>query len=179
MAKDGTCRGGPRPGLGRPSKALKDKITEGKVTNALVLPSPVEFEGEDIPEPKDYMLDEQKGGEKLRAREVFRETYLWLKARGCEKLVSRQLLDQYAMDVARWIQCQRAISQFGFLAKHPTTGAAIASPYVAMSREFSKQMNANWYQIYQVVRDNCSVEYGSTAPHEDDFMEKLLSSQGK
>ena len=76
MAKDGTCRGGPRLGLGRPSKALKDKITEGKAANALVLPSPVEFEGEDIPEPKDYMLDEQKGGEKLRAREVFRETYL-------------------------------------------------------------------------------------------------------
>lgn len=178
MAKDGTCRGGPRLGLGRPSKALKDKITEGKAANALVLPSPVEFEGEDIPEPKDYMLDEQKGGEKLRAREVFRETYLWLKARGCEKLVSRQLLDQYAMDVARWFQCQRAISQFGFLAKHPTTGAAIASPYVAMSREFSKQMNANWYQIYQVVRDNCSVEYGSTAPHEDDFMENRILTLG-
>lgn len=82
------------------------------------------------------------------------------------------------MDVARWFQCQRAISQFGFLAKHPTTGAAIASPYVAMSREFSKQMNANWYQIYQVVRDNCSVEYGSTAPHEDDFMENRILTLG-
>ena len=178
MSKDGTIRGGPRPGLGRPSKALKDKITEGKADKAMVLPAPVEMTGVDIPELKDYMLDQQKGGEKFRADEVFRETYLWLKARGCEKLVSRQLIDQYAMDVARWIQCQRAISEYGFLAKHPTTGAAIASPYVSMSREFSKQMNADWYQIYSVVRDNCTVEYGSTAPH-DDFMEQLLALQGK
>ena len=178
MAKDGTVRGGPRPGLGRPSKALKDKIAEGKADKALVLPSPTDFEGTDMPPLKDYMTDTQKSGEKFRAEEIFKETYLWLKARNCEKLVSRQLIDQYAMDVARWIQCQRAISEFGFLAKHPTTGAAIASPYVSMSREFSKQMNADWYQIYSVVRDNCTVEYGSTAPH-DDFMEQLLSSQGR
>jgi hypothetical protein len=178
MAKDGTARGGPRPGQGRPSKALKDRILEGTADSAMVLPSPSDMVGSDVPDPKDYMQDEQKNGEKLRASEIFRETYLWLKARGCEKLVSRQLIDQYAMDVARWIQCQRAISEYGFLAKHPTTGAAIASPYVAMSREFSKQMNADWYQIYSVVRDNCTVEYGSTAPH-DDFMERLLSSQGK
>ena len=175
MAKDGTNRGGPRPGLGRPKKPLKDRISEGKADKVLVLPEPSDISGFDIPSPKDYMLDSQKNGEKLRAEEVFTETYLWLKARNCENLVSRQLLDQYAMDVARWIQCQRAISEYGFLAKHPTTGAAIASPYVSMSREFSKQMNADWYQIYQVVKDNCSVEYGSTAPH-DDFMEKLLSS---
>ena len=178
MAKDGTCRGGPRMNTGPKRKSLADKITEGKADSVLVLPSPAEITGQDIPDPKDYMQDEQKNGEKLRAVEIFKETYLWLKARGCEKLVSRQLLDQYSMDVARWIQCQRAISEYGFLAKHPTTGAAIASPYVAMSREFSKQMNADWYQIYQVVRDNCTVEYGSTAPH-DDFMERLLSSQGK
>ena len=29
MAKDGTARGGKRPGQGRPSKALKDKVENG------------------------------------------------------------------------------------------------------------------------------------------------------
>ena len=179
MSKDGTVRGGPRPNAGkRATKTLTDKIIDGKAGKAMVLPVPTEMEGEDVPSPKDYLTQEQKGGEKLRAEEIYRETYLWLKARGCEKLVSKQQIEQYAMNVARWIQCQKAISEFGFLAKHPTTGAAIASPFVSMSREFAKQMNADWYQIYQVVRDNCSVEYGSTTPH-DDFMEKLLSSQGK
>ena len=33
------------------------------------------------------------------------------------------------MSVSRWIQCEEAISEFGMLAKHPTTGNAIASPY--------------------------------------------------
>lgn len=178
MAKDGTNRGGARMNSGPAKKPLKDKILDGTADKAMVLPAPSEIEGADIPPVKDYMKDAQKGGEKFRADEIFRETYLWLKARGCEKLVSRQLLDQYSVDVARWIQCQRAISEYGFLAKHPTTGGPIASPYVSMSREFSKQMNADWYLIFSVVRDNCTVEYGSTAPH-DDFMERLLSSQGK
>lgn len=179
MAKDGTIRGGARPNTGpKPKKTLTDKIREGKSDKAMVLPEPTEMIGEDVPAPKDYLMQEQKGGEKLRAAEIYKETYLWLKARGCEKLVSRQQIEQYAMNTARWIQCQKAISEFGFLAKHPTTGAAIASPFVSMSRDFCKQMNADWYQIYQVVRDNCSVEYGSVTPH-DDFMERLLSSQGK
>ena len=180
MSKDGTVRGmNVKPNAGRrATKTLADKILDGKADKAMVLPAPTEMKGEDVPSPKDYLSQEQKGGEKLRAEEIYRETYLWLKARGCEKLVSKQQIEQYAMNVARWIQCQKAISEFGFLAKHPTTGAAIASPFVGMAREFAKQMNADWYQIYQVVRDNCSVEYGSTTPH-DDFMEKLLSSQGK
>ena len=179
MSKDGTVRGGPRANSGpKNRKTLADKILDGKADKAMVLPTPTEMEGEDVPSPKDYLMQEQKGGEKLRAEEIYRETYLWLKARGCEKLVSKQQIEQYAMNVARWIQCQKAISEFGFLAKHPTTGAAIASPFVQMSREFAKQMNADWYQIYQVVRDNCSVAYGGNTPH-DDFMESFLSIQGK
>lgn len=180
MSKDGTVRGmHVKQNAGRKAtKTLTDKIIDGKADKALVLPQPEEMVGEDIPSPKDYLSDNQKGGEALGAVDIYKETYQWLKARGCEKLVSKQQIEQYAMNVARWIQCQKAISEFGFLAKHPTTGAAIASPFVQMSREFAKQMNADWYQIYQVVRDNCSVEYGSVTPH-DDFMERLLSSQGK
>ncbi len=181
MSKDGTVRGrgGPKPNAGRrPTKTLADKIIDGKADKALVLPTPVDIVGEDVPSPKEYLSENQKGGGTLGAVEIYKETYLWLKARGCEKLVSKQQIEQYAMNTARWIQCQKAISEFGFLAKHPTTGAAIASPFVSMARDLNKQMNADWYQIYQVVRDNCSVEYGGATPH-DDFMERLLSSQGK
>lgn len=48
MAKDGTNRGGPRPGLGRPKKALTEKIQEGTAKNAKVLPT-------DLPEPDDLL----------------------------------------------------------------------------------------------------------------------------
>ena len=44
------------------------------------------------------------------------------------------------MSVARWIQCESAISQYGFLAKHPTTGSAIASTYVGMAQPFMRQI---------------------------------------
>ena len=86
-----------------------------------------------------------------------------------------QLIEQYAMSVSRWIQCEEAISEYGFLAKHPTTGNAIASPYVSMSRDYMKQVNSTWFAIYQIVKENCSVEYGQT-PH-DDLMERLLSAR--
>ena len=110
------------------------------------------------------------------AEAVFRETFTWLQEKGCEKLVSLQLIEQYAMSVSRWIQCEEAISEFGFLAKHPTTGNAIASPYVQMSQTYMKQVNQIWYQIYQVVKDNCSADYGVANP-QDDLMERLLSAR--
>ena len=90
-------------------------------------------------------------------------------------LVNNQLIEQYAMSVSRWIQCEECI-QYSFLAKHPTTSAAIASPYVAMSREYMKQVNQCWYQIYQIVKENCSVEFGGRSP-QDDLMERLLSAR--
>ena len=91
-------------------------------------------------------------------------------------LVNNQLIEQYAMSVSRWIQCEEAISEFGFLAKHPTTGNAIASPYVAMSQTYMKQVNQVWYQIYQIVKENCSTEYGESTP-QDDLMERLLRAR--
>jgi hypothetical protein len=93
-------------------------------------------------------------------------------------LVNNQLIEQYAMSVARWIQCEEAISEFGYLAKHPTTGNAIASPYVSMSRDYKKQVNADWFQIYQIVRENCSVEYDGASP-QDDLMERLLRAKNR
>ena len=82
------------------------------------------------------------------------------------------------MSIARWIQCEEAISSFGFLAKHPTTGAPIQSPYVAMSQSFMKQANVSWMQIFQVVKENCTVDFSGPNP-QDDMMERLLRSRRK
>jgi hypothetical protein len=53
MAKDGTARGGQRVGSGRKSKALADKIADGRLNGAQVLPEPAEMEGTDVPPVKD------------------------------------------------------------------------------------------------------------------------------
>lgn len=179
LAKDGTARGGQRPGSGRKSKALVEKLESGnpggRKLKVIDLPNGTKLEGVDVPDPKEYLCAVQKNGEVLCADEVFKETWLWLKERGCEKLVSVQLIEQYAMSVARWLQCEKAITEYGFLAKHPTTGAACASPYVAMAHQYLKQTNSIWYQIFQVVKENCSVEFNGTP--QDDLMERLLRSR--
>lgn len=81
-----------------------------------------------------------------------------------------------AMSVARWIQCEEAVTEFGFLAKHPTTGSAIQSPYVAMSQNFMSQTNRLWMEIYQIVKENCATEYNGVTPM-DDTMERLLRAR--
>ena len=176
MAKDGTNRGGARVGSGRKSKALVDKIKDGNAAQVIELPTPTTFEGADVPPIKEYLKAKQKMGKDLCAEEVYKETWLWLKERGCERLVNQQLIEQYAMSVSRWIQCEQCISEYGFLAKHPTTGNAIASPYVAMSQTYMKQVNQVWYQIFQVVKENCSVEWQGSTP-QDDVMERLLRTR--
>lgn len=175
MAKDGTNRGGARPGTGPKKKPLADKITAGKPATALNLPPPADFEGEDVPPVKDYLKAKQKNGKDLCAEEVYIATYKWLKGLGCDRLINLQLVEQYAMSVSRWVQCEEAISEFGFLAKHPTTGNAIASPYVSMSRDYMKQVNSTWFAIFQIVKENCTADYSST-PH-DDMMERLLTAR--
>ena len=176
MAKDGTMRGGARVGSGRKSKALSDKINNGLSATVMDLPDPENIDGEDVPPVKDFMKAAQKNGIALCAEDVFNSTYKWLKERGCERFVNSQLIEQYAMSVSRWVQCETCISEYGFLAKHPTTGAAITSPYVTMSQNYLKQVNQCWYQIYQIVKENCSVEYGGENPH-DDLMERLLTAR--
>lgn len=179
MAKDGTVRGGARAGAGRKSKALADKIIEGKAeldNGTVILPEPTSIEGVDMPPIKDFLKAKQKNGKDMCAEEVYKSTYLWLKKRRCEKLVSTQLLEQYAMSVSRWVQCEEAISEFGFLTKHPTTGNAMQSPYVAMSQNYMKQVNQIWFQIYQVVKDNCSTDISGANP-QDDLMERLLQTR--
>lgn len=176
MAKDCTARGGARVGAGRKSKALTDKINDGMSAAVIELPEPSTIEGVDVPPIKDYLRAKQKNGKDLCAAEVYEETWKWLRERGCDRIINAQLVEQYAMSVSRWIQCEDAISEYGFLAKHPTTGNAIASPYVSMSQTYMKQVNQIWYQIFQVVKENCSVEWSGSTP-QDDVMERLLKTR--
>ena len=174
MAKDGTQRGGQRVGSGRkPSK--KNTIEQPKL-EVTDLPQPEMIEGIDMPPAREFLKREQKGGMPLCAMEIYEDTYRWLKARNCENLVNSTLVEQYAMSVARWIQCEEYISSYGQLAKHPTTGNPITSPYVTMSQSYEKQANQTWYQIYAIVRDNNAQGFADFSP-QDDMMERLLRSK--
>ena len=112
MAKDGTNRGGARPGAGRPRKALTEKIAEGK--SAEVMMQPADIESTETPPVREFMQELQRDGTKLLADDVYIETYQWLKERSCEKIVSRQLMEQYAMSISRWIHCEQIVTKYGY-----------------------------------------------------------------
>ena len=173
---------GPKPGSGgRPKKALADKIADGNpgkrpLTVIDFKDSAAELEGQDMPKPSEFLSAKQKDGTELQAVEIYRNTWEWLSVRGCAAIISPQLIERFAMASARWIQCEMITSQLGFLAKHPTTGAAIQSPYVAIANTYMTQANRLWAEIFQIVRENCTSEYTGANP-QDDVMERLLNAR--
>ena len=169
MAKDGTNRGGRRANAGRKKKALAERVLDGTASKSSVL-KPVEISSIP-PEISDFAKENQFDGTKLCAEEIFTETYEWLAERNCEKFVSRQLLEQYAMSAARWIHTEKLLNVNGYISKHPTTGAPIASPWVSMSQSYLKQTNYLLQQIYNIYKDNCSEIFSGG---ENDMMEILL-----
>lgn len=180
MAKDGTNRGGARVGAGAKKKPLTDKIADGnpggRKLTVMEFQDTADLKGQAMPEPNKMLEAIQKDGKTLVASEIYKSTWQWLNERGCAVLVSPQLLERYAMSVARWIQCEEAVTEYGFLAKHPTTGNAIQSPYVAMGQNYMNQTNRLWMEIFQIVKENCTGEYSSINP-QDDVMERLLSAR--
>ena len=176
MAKDGTLRGGARAGSGPKNKPLTEKISAGKKAMVLDLPEPADLDGVYMPPVKEYMKAQQRDGSTLYADEVLRETWEYLNRMGCAEIVNPQLLYSYSMCAARWIQAEECISKFGLLAKHPTTQQPTTSPYAKISESYSKQMMVIWNEIFQIVKENSSVEYTGGAPH-DDVMERLLRSR--
>ncbi len=173
---------GPKPGSGgRPKKALADKITDGnpgKRTLTVIdfKDATADLNGQDMPNPSEFLSAKQKDGSELCAAEIFNKTWEWLSERGCAALIYPELIERYAMACARWIQCESITSQLGFLAKHPTTGAAIQSPYVAIADRYMTQANRLWSEIFQIIRENCASEYSGASP-QDDVMERLLKAR--
>ena len=160
MAKDGTRRGGRRVRAGDKPKALSDKIAEGKDADVIEFHAPeldaahlddaADLTGADMPSPSAYLSAQQKN-------------------------VNKRLLESYSQAFARFVQCEEALSTYGLLGKHPTTGGVIASPFVQMSQTFQKQANLLWYEIFDIVKQNCTTKFDGTP--QDDLMEQLLSSR--
>lgn len=189
MAKDGTYRGGRRVRAGDKPAPAAEKIQKGQqvqiLKNDIAALSPAELEavdlpegavleGADMPKPDEYLSTKQKNGQPLGADIIYKETWLWLKERRCENLVNKRLIESYAQAFARYIQCEDAISTFGLLGKHPTTGGVVTSPFVQMSQQYQKTANLIWYEIFDVVKQNCTEDFEGSP---NDTMECLLRAR--
>ena len=191
MARDGTNRGGRRVRAGDKPAPAAEKIQKGQQVQilnndiptlssteleAVDLPEGAVMNGVDMPKPSDYLSARQKNGVPLGADEIYKETWLWLKERNCEKLVNPRRIEAYAQAFARYIQCEEATSTYGLLGKHPTTGGVITSPFVQMSQQYQKSANLIWYEIYDIVKQNCTEVFEDNP---NDTMELLLRARRK
>lgn len=172
-------RGGARQGAGRKKSAVKDKAASGnpgkRPLKVLNIP---ELEGIEMPVPHDFLSADQIDGSTLQAKDIFEETWGWLKQVGCASKVQKQLIERYAMSVARWIQCEECTNKFGLLSQHPTTGKPIPSPYVNMGIQYMNLAQRLWNDIFQIVKENCSTDYEGIPSPQDDVMERLFRARG-
>jgi len=171
--------GGKRSGSGRKKKPLAEKLIDGKMhrtpIKVLDFGKIEDLDAVQVPKPRDYLINRQKQGELISA-DIRAELWKWLKERKCAHLVPMLLVDQYSQTYSRWIQSEEARSEYGALSKHPTSGNPIASPFVTISQNENKLALNLWNQIYGVVRENCSKDYGYGGDP-DDPMERLLSKK--
>ena len=108
--------GGARIGAGQKKKALSDKLVEGnpgkRKLTVMEFTDTADLQGETMPPPRDYLAARQKNGKELLAVEVYERTWTWLHERGCAHLIPAQILEQYAMAISRWIQCEECITEY-------------------------------------------------------------------
>ncbi len=186
MSKDGTVRGGARTGAGRKGRSTAQKILDGAQELSLH-PELLEDEPENkAPELPEWAVSKQKAKIKagdldvdvpeLQTERIYKFVWSFLNKLGVVEIVSPLLLIHYSFEAARYVQVEQITSLIGFTFPHPTTGAPMASPYIAASMSYLKQANILWCQITQVIRDRwegSSYDYGRR-PNTDD-MEYLLT----
>ena len=134
-----------------------------------------ELVGVDVPSVDEFLRAQQQCGKSLQADYIIEQTMKWLRKIKCANSIPKELVEEYAMARARWIQAEEMISEFGFLAKHPTTGQAMASPYVHAALDYSKQVDQKWYKIYQIIKEICSE---GIVENSNNPMERLLKQRG-
>ena len=170
-------RGGTRQGAGRKPKGIKEKVDAnnpgGRRLTVLDIP---DIEGVEMPKPNEILSAQQRDGRDFQAKDIYETTWEWLKRIGCHKAVSPQVIERYAMCAARWIQCEQMTNELGFLSKHPTTGKPIPSPFINIGINYMNQAIRLWNEIYQIVKENCTVDFSGANP-QDDLMERLLQSR--
>ena len=165
--------GGKRPGAGRKPKGVAEKAANGNPggRKLTVLDIP-DTEGMQMPPPDEILSATQKDGTKLKAAEIYERVWNWLDRLGATAYITPEVIEQYAMCRARWLQCEDMTNELGFLSRNPTTGKPITSPFINIGINYMNQAARQWDAIMQTVKENCSVDFTGANPNDD--LEKIL-----
>lgn len=146
MAKDGTKRGGARPGAGRPRKSKPaDPAT-------VISTEPItEEERKSFPKCRDLLT-------KTLAETIYFSIYRFARNNGADERLPQELVELFAVSYYRWTEVETKIAKEGVLSAHPTTGANCKSPLVSVSETYSKLAQNYWYSIWNIIRDSPTPE---------------------
>lgn len=167
--------GGSRIGAGKKSKSLEKKIVQGKSAKFIPMNDFSDVKC-DVPKSEDFMLLKPKDADEFDAKEIFDKTYKWLHTVGCDKLVPENLVTKYSWIYAKWKYCETKIVQQGEVVICKANGGDMINPYQKYVDMYSKQMDAVWTLIYQIVRENAAEDFNNMS---DDPMEKMLRGKAK
>jgi hypothetical protein len=169
--------GGKRAGAGRPKKPLAEKLLDGNPGRRKL--TVLEFKPAEVEPlmPPDYLGDAAGGVDKYPgAAEIFERVTDWLEQTGCLRLIPPEHITEYSLLKARWLECEAKNARHGLLAKHPTSGQPIVSPFVRMGIDYLKAADAAWNKIWMIVSQNSERTFQHKNPNVD-VMERLLNTQ--
>ena len=173
--------GGARRNAGKKRRPLEEKILEGSKKRPLEV---ISFAKEDnlilieSSIPHEFIDDKQLNqisGETVKtyARQIYDETYNWLKTRRVAQLVPKLLLERYASESANWIYCLSLTRKHGHFRQNQKRETLEVSPWAKQAVEYGARSDSLWNQIYLTVRDNSSVKYEGESPHNDTLAQIL------
>ena len=169
-------RGGARPGAGRKKSAVKEKAENGNPGGRRleVLDIP-EVEGVDMPKPHEFLSAEQRDGSTLQAEEIYTETWEWLRRWAARRGVAPA--SGAVRHVQRPLDSVRGDDKpHGFPLQAPNYPEADSVPVHQHRINYMNQAVRLWNEIFQIVKENCSTDYGEVSP-QDDLMERLLRAR--
>ena len=177
--------GGKRPGAGRPRKPLSVRIDEGVDAVSHRKPKVLDFpENQDNQKSNNQNTNKSKsglpsflemaskeGGDDLpSAVAIYEQTLEWVVSTGCEKFVSKQLIEDFAFTRRSYLESEYMNKKLGRVIQ-----GGKQSPYVKVAQEYLKLTTALYREIWSIVAQNSTTEYtknGSNA-----FLE-LLKNRG-
>jgi hypothetical protein len=171
--------GGKRPGAGRPRKPLSVRIDEGVDGVSHRKPKVLEFpenqnnqtenksKNQKSKLPTFLEMSSKEGGDDLpSAAAIYEQTLEWVISTGCERFVSKQLIEDFAFTRRSYLECEFMSKKLGRVMQ-----GGKPSPYVKASQEYLKLTTALYREIWSIVAQNSTTDFtknGSNA-----FLEML------
>jgi len=104
--------------------------------------------------------------------DIYRQTLEWVISTGCEKYVSRQLIEDFAFTRRSYLESEYMNRKLGRVMQ-----GGKQSPYVRITIEYMKQMTALYREIWTIIAQNATKDFDPNKDTGNAFL-RLLANRG-